>query len=61
MYYDALLTKSSSIMQLNKTLQILVRKPFDVQIWVTSGEVDVIWIYFFKQSEQYEAQKNRIE
>lgn len=46
MYYDSLLTESSGIMQLNKTLQILVREPFDVQIQVTSGELDVRWIFF---------------
>lgn len=46
MHYDSLLTESSSIMQLNKTLQMLVRELFDVQIQVTSGELDVRWIFF---------------
>lgn len=58
MYYDSLLTENSSIMQLNKTLRILVREPFDVLIQVTSGELDG---FFFKQSELCEAHKNRIE
>lgn len=46
-------------MQLNKTSPILVREPFDVQILVTSGELD--GFFFLKQSESCEAHKNRIE